>query len=61
MAGNRELEPGVAELGNHRPDIVANSNHLVLNLLDLAFLCFYLSLAIVYLSLQVGLGILLLL
>lgn len=61
MAGNRELEPGVAELGNHRPDIVANSNHLVLNLLDLTFLRLYLSLAIVYLSLQVGLGILLLL
>ena len=61
MAGNRELEPGFAELGNHRPDVVANSNHLVLNLMNLAFLRRYLSLAVVDLILQVGLGLVLLL
>ena len=61
VAGHCKLESGVAELGDHRPDVVANSNHLVLNLMNLAFLRLYLSLAVVDLILQVGLSLVLLL
>ena len=61
VAGHCKLESGVAELGDHGPDIVANSDHLVLNIVDLAFLGSDLSLAVVDFLLQVALGLLLLL
>ena len=55
VASDGKLESRVAELGDHGPDIVADSHHLVLNVVDLALLCLNLLLAIVDLVLQVGL------
>ena len=52
VASNGKRESRVAELGDHGPDVVADSHHLVLNVVDLALLCLNLRLALVDFVLQ---------
>ena len=61
MTGDGERETRVVELADHGPDIVSDSNHLVLNVVDLALLGSNLSLALIDFTLEVSLGFFLLL
>ena len=61
MTGDGELEPRVVKFGDHRPHVVSDPHHLVLDVINLALLGVDLSLALVDLVLEVGLGLFLLL
>jgi len=61
VAGDCKLEPRVVELGDHRPDVVSDTDHLLLDVVNLALLGINLTLALVDLVLEVGLGLLFLL
>ena len=61
VCSDGELESGLIEFRDHAPDVVANADHLVLNVADLALLSFDLISAIIDFLLEVALGLFLLL